>query len=76
MSELAVWKALVGGPEIQHAHATVKRTPEEAVTAAIARAEWKYAVGTLCGADQDRPVDASSEGSAAVTETLHKAHGG
>jgi hypothetical protein len=42
MDDIGVWEALIGGPGIEHAHATVNGTPEAAVEVAMARAEQKY----------------------------------
>jgi hypothetical protein len=43
MQDIGVWEAMIGGPGIEHAHATVTASSAEAaVGLAMARAEQKY----------------------------------
>jgi hypothetical protein len=43
MDDIGTWKALLGGPGIEHAYATVTdASPEAAMELAMARAQQKY----------------------------------
>jgi hypothetical protein len=41
-SETGVWEAIIGGPGVEHAHATVRGSPEGAVELAMAMAAEKH----------------------------------